>query len=56
MQGFTGRIGQARALRKEILARFPQNYSRYVEVFEGDVGKTYFAGTKTSQHLKDHGN
>lgn len=48
MQSFIGWIGGKRALRKDILAMFPENYSRYIEVFGGAgwvlFGKTYSAG------------
>lgn len=48
MQSFIGWIGGKRALRKDILAMFPQNHSRYIEVFGGAgwvlFGKTYSAG------------
>lgn len=35
MQSFIGWIGGKRALRRDILAAFPQEYSRYIEVFGG---------------------
>ena len=35
MNSFIGWIGGKKLLRKEIIARFPEEYGRYVEVFGG---------------------
>lgn len=48
MQSFIGWIGGKRALRKDILAAFPPEYSRYIEVF-GGAGWVLFGKQQTGQ-------
>ena len=48
MKSFIGWIGGKRALRKDILAAFPSEYSRYIEVF-GGAGWVLFGKQPTGQ-------
>lgn len=48
MKSFIGWIGGKRALRKDILAAFPSEYSRYIEVF-GGAGWVLFGKQTTGQ-------
>lgn len=41
MESFIGWVGGKRALRKDIVAEFPNNYKKYVEVFRG-AGWVFF--------------
>lgn len=48
MQSFIGWIGGKRALRRDTLAAFPQEYSRYIEVF-GGAGWVLFGKQQSGQ-------
>lgn len=45
MDSFISWVGGKKALRKKILAQFPQDYKRYIEVF-GGAGWMLFAGER----------
>lgn len=51
MNSFIGWIGGKRALRKDILALFPENIERYIEVF-GGAGWVLFGKEKKKEQLE----